>query len=155
MTAATTGCDRRAAGTAQASPGRSARHATALACGLGLGLVLSGCSLSGPFFDDSYDKSQLLSPEPVPAYRKLIAGAMKSLKTPIDPVGLAISEPRWIERIGGPAWIVCLKSDPKALHAVYYAFFIQKEAVVDTRTAIGTDRCVHQEFSPFDLAGQH
>lgn len=136
-----------------ASARRGRRRATALAGTFGLGLALAGCSLSGPFFDDSYEKSQMLSPEPVPAYRKLIAAAMKGMKTPIEPAGLAISEPRWIERIGGPAWIVCLKSDPKALHAVYYAFFIQKETVVDTRTAIGTDRCVHQEFSPFDVAG--
>ncbi|RAI43604.1 hypothetical protein CH341_13480 [Rhodoplanes roseus] len=115
-----------------------------------MGSLVSACSLSGPFFDDSYDKTQILSPEPVPPYRRLVAAAMKGLKQPVDPAGLTISEPRWIERIGGPAWVVCLKSDPNASHAVYYAFFIQKEKVVDTRTAVGTDRCVHQEFTPFD-----
>lgn len=114
--------------------------------------TLTGCSLSGPFFDDSYEKAKTLSPEPVPPYRRLVATAMKGFKSPIEPAGLQISEPRWIERVGGPAWIVCLKSDPQASVPVYYAFFIQKQAVVDTRTAVGTDRCVHQEFAPFDAA---
>lgn len=118
---------------------------------LALALALPGCSLSGPFFDDSFEKSQVLSPEPVPPYRKLVSATMKTLSSPIDPAGLQISEPRWIERVGGPAWIVCLKTDAKASGAVYYAFFIQKEKVVDTRTAIGTDRCVHQDFVPFDV----
>ncbi|NVO13071.1 MAG: hypothetical protein HXX10_03455 [Rhodoplanes sp.] len=143
--------------------GRSSSHhahaackESRVACGrrstaaLALSLTLSGCSLSGPFFDDSFEKSQVLSPEPVPPYRKLVSAAMKTLSSPIDPAGLQIAEPRWIERVGGPAWIVCLKAEPKASGAVYYAFFIQKEKVVDTRTAIGTDRCVHQEFVPFD-----
>ncbi|MBI5113237.1 hypothetical protein GJ689_20135 [Rhodoplanes serenus] len=116
------------------------------------GSSLGACSLSGPFFDDSYERSQMLSPEPVPPYRRLVAAAAKTLPTPIETGGLAISEPRWIDRIGGPSWIVCLKSDPKGNGAVYYAFFIQKEKVVDTRTAIGTDRCVHQEFVAFDMA---
>ncbi|MBK5960072.1 hypothetical protein CCR97_17945 [Rhodoplanes elegans] len=129
------------------------RHAGLLAIGLAaVAIGLGGCSLSGPFFDDSYEKARVLSPEPVPPYRKLVAVAMKELSTPIEAAGLSISEPRWIERIGGPAWIVCLRSDPKAVHAVYYAFFIQKEKVTDSRTAIGTDRCVHQEFVPFDVA---
>lgn len=93
----------------------------------------------------------MLSPEPVPPYRKLVSATMKTLSSPIDPAGLQISEPRWIERVGGPAWIVCLKTNPRSSGAVYYAFFIQKEKVVDTRTAIGTDRCVHQDFVPFDV----
>ncbi|MFL9824095.1 hypothetical protein [Rhodoplanes sp. SY1] len=131
------------------APGRAGLLAVALsAVAIGLG----GCSLSGPFFDDSYEKARVLSPEPVPAYRKVVAEAMKELKTPIDAAGLGIAEPRWIERIGGPAWIVCLRSDPKAEHAVYYAFFILKEKVIDWRTAIGTDRCVHQDFVSFDVA---
>lgn len=123
-----------------------------LAATVALGLALAGCSLSGPFFDDSYEKTAVLSPEPVPAYRKIVAEALKTASTPINTVGLSISEPRWIERIGGPAWIVCLRSDPKAEHAVYYAFFVLKEKVIDWRTAIGTDRCVHQDFVPFDPA---
>ncbi|MFD2182821.1 hypothetical protein [Rhodoplanes azumiensis] len=139
-------------------PPRTGRRSPSASCGrtvaiaLGLGVALAGCSLSGPFFDDSYEKTAVLSPEPVPAYRKLVAEAMKQASTPIDAAGLAIAEPRWIERIGGPAWIVCLRSDPEARHAVYYAFFILKEKVIDWRTAIGTDRCVHQDFVPFNTA---
>lgn len=115
-------------------------------------LALPGCSLSGPFFDDSFEKAQMLSPEPVPPYRRLVADAVKKQPVHADSTALEISEPRWIERVGGPAWIVCIKVEPKNPPTIYYAYFIKTEKVVDSRTAIGTDRCVHQTFSPFDLA---
>jgi hypothetical protein len=66
-------------------------------------------------------------------------------------INLEISEPRWAEHLGGPAWLVCVKFNPNA-NSYYYASYIRKEAVIETRFAVGTDRCGQPTFTPFDLA---
>ncbi|EJW09943.1 hypothetical protein A33M_0758 [Rhodovulum sp. PH10] len=164
---------------------RGGTEAAGAAFAIALAALLQGCSLGGPFFDDGFEKSRTVSSEPVPPYRKLVADSLTRSKIP-HVHALAISEPRWIERIGGPAWIVCVRSGAEGhgtppapppvpagsaaaapaatmpattaeasaddTPAVYYAYFIKQAAIVDTRTAVGTDRCVHQTFSPFDPA---
>lgn len=112
---------------------------------------LGGCGVSSPAFEDALERAILLSPEPVPPYRKLIADALKEFKQPGDLADLEISEPRWAEHLGGPAWLVCVKFNP-AKNLQFYAFFIRKEKVIETRFAVGTDRCGQRSFAPFSLA---
>jgi len=38
------------------------------------------------------------------------------------------------------------------VNGVYYAFYIKQEKVIETRFAVGTDRCGQRTFAPFDLA---
>lgn len=113
--------------------------------------ALAACSISSPVFDDAFERALLLSPEPSPPYRKLVAAALKGFKDQSDLADLEISEPRWAEHLGGPAWLVCVRFNPKT-HTYYYAFFIRKEQIVDTRVAVGTDRCGQRSFAPFNLA---
>ena len=93
----------------------------------------------------------MLSPEPMPPYRKLVAATLRSFKEQGELINLEISEPRWAEHLGGPAWLVCVKFNPNT-NSYYYAFYIRKETVIETRFAVGTDRCGQQTFAPFDLA---
>ena len=111
--------------------------------------LLIGCA-STPAFDDAAERALLSSPEAVPPYRKLIAEEIKKFKKQDDSGRLEISEPRWIEHLGGPAWLVCVKFNTDAV-SYYYAFFIRKESVIETRIAVGTDRCGQEAYTLFDL----
>lgn len=112
---------------------------------------LAACSLSSPVFEDAFEKALMLSPEPLPDYRKLIAAALGNFKQQGDLAGLEISEPRWAEHLGGPAWLVCVKFSPTT-HIYYYTFFIRKERIIEIRFAVGTDRCGQGTYTPFDIA---
>ncbi|MGZ8325829.1 MAG: hypothetical protein ACXWU8_10825 [Rhodoplanes sp.] len=117
---------------------------------LALAASLIGCS-SSPSLDDAFEEALMLSPEPLPPYRKLVAAALKGFKEQGELTNLEISEPRWAERLGGPAWLVCVKFNPST-NSYYYAFYIKQEKVIETRFAVGTDRCGQRTFAPFDLA---
>ena len=116
---------------------------------LGLVELLIGCAGS-PLFDDASERALLSSPEAVPPYRKLIAEEIKKFKNQDDTGRLEISEPRWTEHLGGPAWRVCVKFNTNAA-SYYYSFFIRKESVFETRIAVGTDRCSHEAYTSFEL----
>lgn len=110
------------------------------------------CSgLSSPSLDGAFEQVSEVAPEPLPPYRKLVADLLKTFKQQGDLHDLEISEPRWADHMGGSAWLVCVKlnSDLRPLH---YAFFIRKGAVIETRFAVGTDRCGQRNFEKFDLA---
>jgi hypothetical protein len=113
---------------------------------------LVGCGgLSSPSLDGAFEQVVDVAPEPLPPYRKLVAAALRNFKEQDELNNLEISEPRWAEHLGGPAWLVCVKFSPES-RALYYAFFIRKEAVIESRFAVGTDRCARRSFAPFDLA---
>jgi len=118
---------------------------------LALAVLLAACGLSSPSLDDAFEKALSLSPEPLPPYRKLVADALKSFKAQEELTKLEISDPRWVEHLGGPAWLVCVKFNPAA-NSYHYAFFIRQEKVVENRFAVGTDRCAQRTFAPFDPA---
>lgn len=112
---------------------------------------LIGCGgLGSPSLDGAFEQVSEVAPEPLPPYRKLIAASLKTFKQQGDLHDLEISDPRWIDHTGGSAWLVCvkLKSDLRPLH---YAFFIRNGAVIETRFAVGTDRCGQRNFEKFDL----
>lgn len=118
---------------------------------LAVATSLTACGLSSPIFEDAFERALMLTPEPVPPYHQLVADALKDFKQQRDFAHMEISEPRWAEHLGGPAWLICVKFNPKAV-TYYYAFFIRKEEVVETRFAVGTDRCSERSFAPFDLS---
>lgn len=118
---------------------------------LAIAALLTGCGLSSPSFDNAFEKALMLSPEPMPPYRKLVAAALRGFKQQGELINLEISELRWAEHLGGPAWLVCVKFNPNA-NSYYYASYIRKEAVIETRFAVGADRCGQPTFTPFDLA---
>jgi hypothetical protein len=117
---------------------------------LAMAASLTGCSLSSLTPEGAFEKALTLSPEPLPPYRKLVAAALKSFKDQGDFINLEISEPRWAEHLGGPAWLVCVKFNPKTT-SYHYAFYIRKETVIESRFAVGTDHCGQRIFEPFDL----
>ena len=84
--------------------------------------LLIGCAGS-PALDAASEQALLSSPGVVPPYRKLIAEEIKKFKKQDDTAHLEISEPRWTEHLGGPAWLVCVKFNTDAV-SYYYAFFI-------------------------------
>lgn len=114
-------------------------------------LLLVGCSPSSPVFEDAFEKALMLSPEPMPPYKRIIANALRSFKQQDDLVDLEISEPHWAEHLGGPAWVVCVKFNPKT-KSYYYTFFIRKEQIAEVRFAVGTDRCGGRTFTAFAFA---
>jgi hypothetical protein len=118
---------------------------------LAITAALAGCSPGSPVFEDAFERALMLSPEPVPPYRTLIAAALTKFKNQNDLANLEISEPRWAEHTGGPAWLVCIRFNPEA-NSYYYAFYFRKQALIETRFAVGTDRCSQRGFTPFDPA---
>lgn len=118
---------------------------------LALAMLLAACGLSSPSLDEAFEKGLGQAEDPLPPYRKLVAAALKSFKEQGDLTNLEISEPRWADHMGGPAWLVCVKFNPAA-NSYHYAFFIRKDQVIDSRYAVGTDRCAQRTFSSFDAA---
>jgi len=112
-------------------------------------MLLPACSLNNPTFEDAFEK--VLTPDPLPPYHKLVADALKNFKAKDELTNLEISDPRWVDHLGGAAWLVCVKFNPAA-NPYHYAFFIRKEQVVESRFAVGTDRCAQRTFIAFDPA---
>ncbi len=131
-------------------PSQIVRHSAALLASA-LTALLAGCGSSSPTLDDAFEKALSLSPEPLPPYRKLVAEALKTFKAQNELTNLEISDPRWVEHLGGPAWLVCVKFNPAA-NPYHYAFFIRQEKIVENRFAVGTDRCTQRTFVAFDPA---
>lgn len=130
---------------------RARRQPSAFAV-LAVAASLVGCGgLSSPSLDGAFDQVVDVAPEPLPHYRNLVAASLKAFKQQDELRNLEISEPRWTEHLGGPAWLVCVKFSPES-RTLYYAFFIRKGSVIESRFAVGTDRCAQRSFAPFDLA---
>lgn len=127
-------------------PGRSAPSLA-----FAMAALLAACGLSNPSLDEAFEKALSQSVDPLPPYRKLVADAIKSFKEQGDLTNLEISEPRWADHLGGPAWLVCVKFNPTA-NSYHYTFLIRKEQVIESRFAVGTDRCAQRTFSSFDPA---
>ena len=50
----------------------------------------------------------------------------------------------------GPSWLVCVKSQKFPLLPRYYAVFIQRDRIVDSRVSVLVDQCELQTYAPFD-----
>jgi hypothetical protein len=110
-------------------------------------MILGGCSISGLLPD-------WMSPDvagPEPAYRFLIANRMKDIfGDPATAGTIEISAVRRIDSLVGASWEVCLKAQMFPLLPRYYAVFIQRDRIVDSRLSVLIDQCELQSFGPFD-----
>ena len=114
-----------------------------------LALALGGCSVS--------EFVPKLTPDdiagPLPPYRFLIAGRIKSIMG--DPGGqvLQISDARRVDSLKGPSWQICLQVRPFPLALPrFYSVYIQQQKIVNSRLSVLIDQCELQSYAPFDWA---
>jgi hypothetical protein len=110
--------------------------------------ALGGCSISGLLPDSSADPAG-----PEPAYRFIIANRIKEIVGEPSRAGvLEISGVRRVESFKGASWVACIKAQHILLPPRYYAVFIQREQMVDSRLSVVIDQCELQAFTytPFN-----
>src|SRR5262245_24396595 len=108
------------------------------ALSLMLALALGGCSVS--------EFVPKLTPDdiagPLPRYRFLIAGRIKSIMGDPASQELQISDARRADSLKGPSWLVCLQVRPFSLALPrYYAVYIQQQKIVESRLSVLIDQC--------------
>ena len=112
-------------------------------------LTLGACSVSGLLPD--WSSPDAAGPEP--AHRFIIANRLKDVVG--DPAGagtLEISGPKRVDSLKGASWVTCIKAQKFPLPPRYYAAFIQRDKLVDSRLSVLIDQCELQSFSEFDWA---
>jgi len=113
-------------------------------------LTLGACSISGLLPD--WTSADVAGPEPT-SYRFIIANRLKAIVGDPSRAGsLEISAPRRLESLKGASWLICLKAQNFPLLPRYYAVFIQRDEIVDSRISVVIDQCELQSFEPFDWA---
>jgi hypothetical protein len=114
-------------------------------------MLLGGCSTSGPIPD--WISDDVAGPEPT-NYRFIVASGLDIILGAKD-TGvklLEISNPRRVDVAKGATWMVCIKSlsYPARQPRAYYAVFIQREKIVNSRISVGTDQCQNEPYTPFE-----
>jgi hypothetical protein len=114
-------------------------------------LTVGGCSVSGMIPDWLSD--DVAGPEPI-NYRFIVANGLGGIMGGKDAESrfLEISSPRRADMTKGATWMVCVKvlSYPSQSTRAYYAVFIQRDKIVESRTSLAIDLCESQSFTPFD-----
>jgi hypothetical protein len=113
---------------------------------------LGGCAVSGLMPDWVSDDSA--GPEPI-NYRFTIANALGGIIGSKDNAAIRVLElttPRRVDAPKGATWMVCMKwlRIPARTPRAYYAIFIQRDRIVDSRLSIVLDQCETQTYSPFE-----
>ena len=112
-----------------------------------LGLTLGACSASG--FLPDWTSSDAAGPEP--AARFLISNRMNDIVGDPSKAGtFEISAAQRVDSIKGASWQVCLKTQNFPRLPNFYAVFIQRDRVTDSRFSVLIDHCELQTFRPFD-----
>jgi hypothetical protein len=110
-------------------------------------LFLGACSISGLLPD--WNSTDVAGPEP--AYRFVIANGLSAIVGDPAKAGmLEISGSRRVDSLKGASWVICLKIQNFPLLPHYYAIFMQRERIVDSRLSVLVDQCELQTYSPFD-----
>ena len=110
-------------------------------------LTLGACSISGLLPD--WTSPEVAGPEP--AYRFIIANnRVVIVATPSGAGTFEISGLRRVDSLKGASWLVCLRTESVPQLPRYYAVFLQKERVVDSRLSVLIDQCELQTYSSFD-----
>ena len=122
------------------------------ACTSLLLLLLGGCAVSGLFPDWVSDESA--GPEPA-NYRFIIANGLGGIIGGTDDPRsrlLEITVPRRVDLGKGATWVVCVKAlkFPSRLPRAYYAVFIQRSRIIESRLSVVLDQCESQPYSPFE-----
>ena len=110
-------------------------------------LPLGACSISGLLPD--WSSTDVAGPEP--AYRFVIANNLASvIGDPAKAGTFEISAPRRVNSLKGASWVTCVKTQNFPLLPRYYAVFLQRDRIVDSRLSVLIDQCELQSYSPFD-----
>lgn len=116
-----------------------------------LTLALGGCSSSGVVTDWISDDAA--GAEPI-NYRYEIAKALDGIigAGERNVSELEITTPRRVDVVKGAAWLVCVKARRTTSRRPpsYYGVLIQREKIVESRLAVGTDMCESQPYMAFD-----
>jgi hypothetical protein len=108
--------------------------------------MLGGCAMLDFLPDWSADR--VAGPEP--AYRFIVASRINQIVGREGVVGtLQISGVRRVDSLKGAAWLVCVQTENVPLPR-YYAVFIQRDQIVDSRLSVLIDQCELQSFERFD-----
>src|SRR5262245_29714099 len=108
--------------------------------------MLGGCAVLD--FVPDWSADRVAGPEP--AYRFVVANGINQIVGREGIVGsLRISGVRRVDSLKGAAWLVCVQAESAPLPR-YYAVFIQREQIVDSRLSVLIDQCELQAFEPFD-----
>jgi len=117
-----------------------------------LGLLLGGCAVSGVLPD--WMSEDAAGPEPV-NYRFIVANNVGAViggkENPLN-WRFEIATPHRVDGPRGATWMVCLlylrpqSTTPRG----YYAIFIQKNRILESRLSVVLDHCETEVFTPFD-----
>jgi hypothetical protein len=111
-------------------------------------LLLGACSISGLMPD--WNSDDVAGPKPV-NYRLIIAIKLNGIiGGPSDAGSLEISSPKRIESLQGASWRICLKAQKWPFPPRYYAVFMQRGEIVDSRVSVMIDQCELASFGKFD-----
>jgi hypothetical protein len=114
-----------------------------------LGAALGGCSMLEFLPDWSAEGVA----GPAPAYRTILAPQVRSIVGNIEPTSTRISDARRVDSFKGASWLVCLEVGTAPLPR-YYAVFIQRDRIVDSRLSVVIDQCEQQPYAAFDWAAE-
>jgi hypothetical protein len=111
--------------------------------------LVGGCSISE--YLPKWMSDDVAGPEP--AYRYIIASSVGGIVgKPADAYVLQISNLRRVDSHRGASWLACVKDTSYALPR-YYAVFIQRDRIVDSRLSVLIDQCEIQGYTAFDWEG--
>jgi hypothetical protein len=115
------------------------------------GAVLGACSVSGLLPD--WTSADVAGPEP--AYRYIFATHIKDVVgDPANAGTFEISNVKRVDSLKGASWQVCIKTQKFPLLPRYYAVFIQRDRIVDSRVSVLIDQCELETYMPFDWAAE-
>jgi hypothetical protein len=114
-----------------------------------LPLICGGCSISE--FLPNWSAEGVAGP--APPHRTIIAHRVKDIVGDPGTARLRISEGRRVDSLKGASWLVCLEVENSPLLR-YYAVFIQRDRIVDSRLSVMIDQCEQQSFAAFDWVAQ-
>ena len=115
---------------------------------LALAMVLCNCSASEIVQNWTAPSATDL---PQPNFRRVIADNIKTIFPNQLPAGeIEISGVRLVDHLKGPAWLTCLKLEPRG-NMQHYAIFIQDDRILDVRAGIIIDQCHKETYSSFQI----
>jgi len=95
--------------------------------------------------------SDAMPPGAEPPYVSLAAKHLQSvLKDRASYDAFEISGLRWVHAVEGWSWLACVRFQDHG-HLRSYALYIQDNAVVEGRYAVGIDACDSQTYTQFDV----
>lgn len=87
-------------------------------------------------------------PEPTASEMAVLAGKIQPIFANLKlPGGPQVSPVHKTEAVSIANWVICLRNDAPG-QMQYYAVFVKRADVVETRRAIVMDRCEEQSFTP-------